>query len=148
MMATVALNPGEIPGSYFGSGPGTIYQTGPGTYVYQGSPSYIGSGIAGVDPSLSSGYTGLPVVSSFVNVLGSQGQVGPVTPGPSLPGGTAGSLTAAQGGSGAGPVSGLLASLSHTTGGLTWSHLALWLVILAGAYIVLDRLSSGKRRRR
>jgi len=75
--------------------------------------------------------------------------VGPVQPGPSLPGGTAGFPTAAQRGGANGPAGGgWLSGLSHTTAGLNWTTLALWLAILAGAYIVLDHYARGGRRRR
>lgn len=66
--------------------------------------------------------------------------------GSSIPGGTAGALTSTQRGSGS--ASNLLAGLSHTTAGLNWSHLALWLAILAGAYIALDALTGKHKRRR
>jgi hypothetical protein len=73
--------------------------------------------------------------------------VGPTTPGDLLQGGTAGALAAAQR-SGQPGTGGWLAGLSHTTAGLNWTHLALWLAILAGAYIVLDHYARGGKRRR
>ena len=123
----------------------TIVETAPGVYEYQGSPSYLGSGLPGLDPGLQPGWTGFPVVPFAGSVSNGTAGVGPVAPGPQLPGGTAGFPTAAQRTTGG---SSWLDGLSHLTGGLTWSHLILWLAILFGGYLVIEHFAGGKRRRR
>lgn len=60
--------------------------------------------------------------------------------------GAQGSLTQ-PGGTVSGALSSLLAGLSHTTAGLNWSTIALWLAILAGGYVVLSGLVPGGKRR-
>lgn len=122
---------GVLVGSQAGSGNTDTVALAAGYGIGGAQVNTIG-GLAGTGAQINGGYAaGVSGVSP----------VGPTTGGINVPGGSAGSL-------GINTASGLLNQLSHTTAGLNWTHLALWLAILAGAYIALETLTGGKRRRR
>jgi hypothetical protein len=118
--------------------------------LYQTSYSLTGN--IGIDPALfasgalQAAVNGTPAITSPGYAPNGGIGVGPVSPGAQIPGGTAGFAEARQRAATQG--ASWLSGLSHLTGGLTWSHLVLWLAILLGGYLVIEHFAGGKRGRR